>query len=158
MELDCAFGLSEFGPWEQGKTEVDGCCVKQVELSLKLEFVLGGKLLAAMEQLEEQGLIQGGWLLLVDPGQGCPGCWAQSEMIQLVCLGLEVLGQVTQAFLGRKLSDHHGKHLAPPVVTTELLADMMILCQGIKFMSRKNCSNLVNDRVIMCHGSELLVL
>ena len=34
----------------------------------------------------------------------------------------------------------------------------MLFSQGIKFMSRNNCSNLIKDCVIIQHGSDTLIM
>lgn len=50
MEFDSSFGLSELGPGEDGKAEIDSDSVKQVQLAFELEPVLRGYELTAFEQ------------------------------------------------------------------------------------------------------------
>ena len=72
MQLDGALGLTECGPWKNGEAQIDNRGIEEIQLAVELEAVLGGELPALLEELVEDRLIQGGGLLLIDPGKGCP--------------------------------------------------------------------------------------
>ena len=82
MQLDRPLGFPKSGPWKKGEAEIDGGGVKQVELALELEAMGRGKLATALKEFEKHRLKEGGWLLLVHPGQGSPGTGPDGQMIQ----------------------------------------------------------------------------
>ena len=79
-------------------------------------------------------------------------------MVQTALLSLQVVSNVTKAFPSRQLSDQHCHKLAPAVIGSEFLTRMMNFSMVVEIMSRNKCSNLAEDCVIVCHGSDLLVL
>jgi len=72
IELDVyfngAFGLAELGPGKDGKAEINNRGIKQVELAVELEPMLGGKLTATLQQLVKDSFIKSGRLFFINPG------------------------------------------------------------------------------------------
>ena len=98
------------------------------------------------------------WLLFVYSCECCPGCFSHTQMVDTLTLRPECITDISETFEPGELSDCHGKELAPAVIRTKFLSVVVNFCQVFKIMSGKNCSQLVKDCVIVCHGSDLLVL
>ena len=72
MLLDGSLVFSESVPWEDSETEVDDCCIEQIDFAIDLESVFRSIELATVEQRKEEISVQIMWLELVDSGQSCP--------------------------------------------------------------------------------------
>ena len=63
---------------------------------------------------------------------------------------------VSETFTASQLSHEESSELGPAIERTEFLANMMLSCQFVKFMSGKNLQQLMKDCVTVCHGLDLL--
>ena len=50
MQFDGSLGFSKSGPWEDAETEVDDCCIEQIDFAIELESVFRSIELATVEQ------------------------------------------------------------------------------------------------------------
>jgi len=156
VQLDGPFGLPELGPGKYGKTQVNGGGVEQIELVFEFKTVARRHFPTSVKELEKQRFVQGGWLLFIHPSKGGSGKRLDCKMVELVGLRRHVHDDIPQALSPGQLADEHGHELSPAVKGTKFLTNMMVLGDGFKVMSRKKCSNLPEDCVTMCHGSDLL--
>jgi hypothetical protein len=65
---------------------------------------------------------------------------------------------IAQAAAPGQLPRKHGDKLRPAEKRTEFLPNMVLLHQGLKFMSRENSYNLGRNGATMSHGSDLPVI
>ena len=105
MQFDDSLFLPEFGPGKGGEAKIDHRGIKQVELAFERESVFGRYQLAPVQQPGEQGLIEGGRFFGVDPSQGCLGGALHTVAIEPIALGLQVVGDIPEAFSAGKLAD-----------------------------------------------------
>ena len=136
MQFDGSLFLPEFGPGKGGETKIDHRGIKQVELAFEREAVFGCYQLAPVQQPGKQALIEGDWLLGIDASQGCLCGALHAEVIEPIALGLQVVGDIPEAFSAGKLADQHGEELAPAVKGTEFLSGMMSCGKRVEFISR----------------------
>lgn len=158
MQFDCSLFLPEFGPGKGGEAKINHCGIKQVELAFERESVFGRYQMTPVQQPGEQCLIEGSRLFCVDPSQGCLSGALHAEVIEPIALGLQVVGDIPEAFSAGKLAYQHGEELAPAVEGTEFLSIMMSCGKRIEFISRDKCNQLFEDSIAIGHGSDPLGL
>ena len=71
-------------------------------------------------------------------------------------MGGHVGNDVPETFTASQLPHEESSKLGPAIERTEFLANMMLSCQFVKFMSGKNLQQLMKDCVTMRHGLDLL--
>lgn len=99
--------------------------------------MLGGKLLAAGKQLVKQGFIKCIGLAFIDTGKRGAGHHGTTQVIQFGRLGGEIRDDVTQAGATGQLGHGECDELRPARHFTQLLALMVLINEGLEFMSRK---------------------
>ena len=52
----------------------------------------------------------------IHPSQGCFASFLHAEMVELLSLRLQVVGDVPEAFSARQLPDQQGEELTPAVI------------------------------------------
>jgi hypothetical protein len=94
------------------------------------------------------------WLLFIAAGQRCPAEGFDPEMVELARLNAEIINDIPQAASTGYLRCEHRDKLTPARKGTKFLPKVMLVRQGLKFMSRENSYNLRKNGATMGHGLE----
>ena len=114
--------------------------------------------LTASEQLREQRLIQLVKLRGVDPGQGRPAHGVDTQVVELSGLGSHITDPIPKAVATGQLSGGHGHKLGPARHLAQPATRMILMGQRLKLMSRNKFQHLRENRIMMRHGLNLLVV
>jgi hypothetical protein len=77
-------------------------------------------------------------------------------MVKLLLLSSHIGNDIPETSATGQLPHEESSKLRPAIKGTEFLANMMLSGQTVKFMSRKNLQQLMEDCVTVGHGLDLL--
>lgn len=157
VEFDGPLGGAESGPWEEFQAEVNDGCIQGIEPVLKAEPVLRSDHLASSKKSVKDLFVKEIGLLFVDSSQIGSGEAPTAKVIELVPLGAHIVDDIPQASPARELGHGQGHELRPAIGASELATGMKPICEGLKLMSRDHLDELIEDRVMMGQGSDLLL-
>ena len=152
VKFDRSFGGAELGPGKNTETQVDGGCVERVELVLEAEAMARGAPLTLPKELSGQLLVERVGLSFVDSGQRRTGYDSATQMIQLGGLGREVSDDIAKTGPTGELGERHGDKLRPAGHLTQSPTRMVLIGQGLEFMSRDQFEYLRENGTMMCQG------
>jgi len=122
------------------------------KLVLEPETMTRGLMLTATQELEEQRLVQGPWLLFVGPRQTGATDQAQAEMVKLAGLSGEIAEQITQARTAGQLGAGDRDKLRPAADLAQLPTLVVFPGERVEFMSRQQFEHLGEHGARMSHG------
>ena len=157
VQLDGSLGGTEFGPGKHRQTQVNGRGIEGVEFVLEAKTMPRCEALAAGQQLVEQRLVERIGLILVHPGKRCAGNLTATQVVELGGLRRQVTDNVAKTGTTGELGQAQGHELRPPGHFAQLLALVMLICEGLEFMSRNQFQQLGEYRIMMCQGLSLPV-
>lgn len=154
MKLGGSFVLLVLGPRKQGECQFDQRGIEQVDLPVKVEGLVSLRHRStASQQALKQFLIEGMQLLFIAAGHRCSAERLDSQIVEFAGLDTEIIHHVPQTAATLQLSCQHGDKLAPAGKRPELLAYMMLIGKGLKFIFRKNPYNLRKNGATVDHDS-----
>ena len=137
------------------QAEINDAGVEADQLVLEAEFRLSriGQSPAALQQLEEDGLIEFPGAMLVGIGQsGFRWSLAQAQMLQLTLRGGQSLGDFTQAVRPSQLAEQHGDELTPAGKASSVPLGSMLANCSLELGPRKQLQKLAENTAYSIHG------
>ncbi len=154
MDLDRPLALAVLRPREHRQAQVDVGRVQGYQRVLEPESVAGRHAAAAVQKTSELQLEELVRLSLVDACERGSRDPSDSEMVELLFLGLQIRHHIPQAAPPRELRHRHGHELAPPTHGAELPPFVVPRGVLLELMSRHHPEQLSEHGAMMCHGSE----
>lgn len=154
VEFDPGLGAPERGPGKQGQAKAHRGGVQAIELVFELELVPGSMSQATLIHAGEDGGEKTGGPTVVGVRKSGAGHRLDSQMIEALDAGLQIIDAIPQARPGRKLHGKQVNQLAPAGKGPGLAASPVLGFQLGKMMSRNQFEHLMKDCVTMRHGPE----
>jgi len=155
MEFDGSLGLSEPGPREQSKAEVNGGGVQaeQFALEAELPFLAGALCLATSQNVIEEPLKQFAGSVSVGVGQGAFR-WGlrHPKVIQLAACGSQTVTNLAKTLGLRELTEQHSDKMVPGIEALCATLSARTRHQVLKDDTWNKFYDLGEEIATVCHG------